>query len=168
MTDQTPTADRAALRDRIRRALCEADGKGFMWDTDMLEPDEYGDHADMVLAVLPETADRAAVYREVADFVEAMNEGCGQRKPCHCCDTRTDVADELRRMADEAQPTHMRANVTEHNLDGLLRLIADFCDDAHRISGIDEEELVRRMEAAGYRLPDEEPATGARQDGAQS
>ena len=45
-----PLADRAALRDRIRRAVCEAEG--FAWDSDMLEPDEYGDHADMVLAAL--------------------------------------------------------------------------------------------------------------------
>jgi hypothetical protein len=52
-----PPADRAALRDRIRRAICEANG--FDWDPDMLEPDEYGDHADAVLAVLP-TTDRAA------------------------------------------------------------------------------------------------------------
>ena len=44
-------ADRAATRDRIRRAICEAEG--FMWDTDMLEPDEYGEVADAVLAVPP-------------------------------------------------------------------------------------------------------------------
>ncbi|NDZ63592.1 hypothetical protein [Streptomyces cyaneofuscatus] len=42
--------DRAPLRDRIRRAVCEAEG--FAWDTDMLEPDEYGEVADAVLAVL--------------------------------------------------------------------------------------------------------------------
>lgn len=40
------------LRDRLRRAICEA--SGFTWDTDMLEPDEYGDHADAVLQVLGE------------------------------------------------------------------------------------------------------------------
>ncbi|GHG15349.1 hypothetical protein ACFFSH_39350 [Streptomyces filamentosus] len=40
------------LRDRLRRAICEAEG--FTWDTDMLEPDEYGDHADAVLQVLSE------------------------------------------------------------------------------------------------------------------
>jgi len=40
------------LRDRLRRAICEAEG--FTWDTDMLEPDEYGDHADAVLQVLGE------------------------------------------------------------------------------------------------------------------
>jgi len=39
-----------SLRDRLRRAICEAEG--FTWDTDMLEPDEYGDHADAILAVL--------------------------------------------------------------------------------------------------------------------
>lgn len=49
-TDQAGPSRRAGLRDRIRRAICEAEG--FMWDSDMLEPDEYGDHADTVLAVL--------------------------------------------------------------------------------------------------------------------
>jgi hypothetical protein len=43
-------ADRAARRDRIRRAVCEAEG--FAWDSDMLEPDEYGEVADTVLRVL--------------------------------------------------------------------------------------------------------------------
>ncbi|MFJ9985347.1 hypothetical protein ACIQUD_15165 [Streptomyces globisporus] len=56
-------ADRAATRDRIRRAICEAEG--FAWDTDMLEPDEYGEVADAVLAVLEAPADRAA---EVEDL----------------------------------------------------------------------------------------------------
>ncbi|MEV3996706.1 hypothetical protein AB0K62_13650 [Streptomyces halstedii] len=51
-------ADRATVRDRIRQAICEAEG--FMWDTDMLEPDEYGEVADAVLAVLDAPADRAA------------------------------------------------------------------------------------------------------------
>ena len=50
---QSP-ADQAALRDRIRRVLCEHDGKGYLWGTDMLEPDEYGETADAVMAVLPE------------------------------------------------------------------------------------------------------------------
>ncbi|WP_404974764.1 hypothetical protein [[Kitasatospora] papulosa] len=55
-----PAVDRTPLRDRIRRAVCEAEG--FAWDTDMLEPDEYGEHADAVLAVLPAPAvDRATV-----------------------------------------------------------------------------------------------------------
>jgi hypothetical protein len=56
---QAPTPNRTALRDRIRRAVCEAEG--FAWDSDMLEPDEYGEVADAVLAVLPEPTDRAAV-----------------------------------------------------------------------------------------------------------
>ncbi|MET9923443.1 MULTISPECIES: hypothetical protein [unclassified Streptomyces] len=43
-------ADRAATRDRLRQAICEA--SGFDWDPDVLEPDEYGEHADAVLAVL--------------------------------------------------------------------------------------------------------------------
>ncbi|MFF5643007.1 hypothetical protein [[Kitasatospora] papulosa] len=53
--------DRAPLRDRIRRAVCEA--SGFTWLPDeLMEPDEYGEHADAVLAVLPApAADRATV-----------------------------------------------------------------------------------------------------------
>ncbi|WP_405699129.1 hypothetical protein OG209_05395 [Streptomyces sp. NBC_01383] len=68
-TDQQPeiTPADTGLRDRIRRAICEADG--FGWDTDMLEPDEYGEQADAVLAVLPAPVDRAAVLREAADFL---------------------------------------------------------------------------------------------------
>jgi hypothetical protein len=49
-TDHTTPSRRAGLRDALRRAVCEAEG--FAWDSDMLEPDEYGDHADTVLAVL--------------------------------------------------------------------------------------------------------------------
>ncbi|MDX3343424.1 hypothetical protein PV409_36305 [Streptomyces sp. ME02-6979.5a] len=48
-------ADRAATRDRIRRAICEA--SGFTWLPDeLMEPDEYGEHADAVLAVLADDA----------------------------------------------------------------------------------------------------------------
>jgi hypothetical protein len=58
--------DRPTLRDRIRRAICEA--SGFTWLPDeLMEPDEYGDHADAVMAVLSEPVDRAAVLREAAD-----------------------------------------------------------------------------------------------------
>jgi hypothetical protein len=78
--------DRADLRDRIRQAVCEAEG--FGWDTDMLEPDEYGEVADAVLAVLPDQAAvRAAALHEAAD---AVRNGA--------------FADTLRRMADETPP----------------------------------------------------------------
>ncbi|RSS37457.1 hypothetical protein [Streptomyces sp. WAC08241] len=48
-SEQDPGNDSTGLRDQIRRAICEAEG--FDWDLDMLEPDEYGDHADAVLRV---------------------------------------------------------------------------------------------------------------------
>jgi hypothetical protein len=60
---RAPAADRAALREAIRRAVCEAEG--FAWDSDMLEPDEYGDHADAVLAALPASDTRAELARQV-------------------------------------------------------------------------------------------------------
>lgn len=91
--------DRAALRDRIRRAVCEAEG--FGWDTDMLEPDEYGDAADAVLAVLPEAADQAAVLREAANALAAVGLEdslvSGPRAWAEAIET-------LRRLADEATP----------------------------------------------------------------
>ncbi|MEU3283242.1 hypothetical protein, partial [Streptomyces antibioticus] len=68
----SPATDQPALRDRIRRAVCEAEG--FGWDTDMLEPDEYGEIADTVLAVLP-AVDRAAVLREAADWFDSGSRG---------------------------------------------------------------------------------------------
>jgi hypothetical protein len=64
---QAPTPDRTALRDRIRRVLCERDGQAALWGTDMLEPDEYGADADAVLAVLPEPTDRTTVRAEAFD-----------------------------------------------------------------------------------------------------
>ncbi|MER7905414.1 hypothetical protein ABTX84_19290 [Streptomyces sp. NPDC095614] len=92
----TETAvDRVPLRDRIRRAVCEAEG--FAWDTDMLEPDEYGEVADAVLAVLPApAADLPAVLREAADDLTALaapdsERGAGVRW----------AADHLRHKADQ-------------------------------------------------------------------
>ncbi|WP_338683875.1 hypothetical protein QD712_25650 [Streptomyces acidiscabies] len=74
MTDPTtPPADRAALRERIRRAICEAEG--FAWDSDMLEPDEYGEVADMVLAVLPDAARYRAAWSSARQRAQAYGEG---------------------------------------------------------------------------------------------
>ncbi len=64
------TADQN-LRDRIRRAICEA--SGFEWDDDGLEPDEYGEHADAVLAVLPAPA--TTDVREIVNRLIAHAQG---------------------------------------------------------------------------------------------
>jgi hypothetical protein len=71
MNNQTAD-DRAALRDAIRRAVCEAEGFGYAWGTDMLEPDEYGEVADTVLAVLPAPADQAAEIERLRAENERM------------------------------------------------------------------------------------------------
>ena len=94
------TAGQAGLRDRIRRAICEAEG--FAWDTDMLEPDEYCEQADAVLAVLPAPADRAAVLHDVAGWFEREGRMV-QRMFGH------QVAARLRRMADEARTPEVQA-----------------------------------------------------------
>lgn len=100
MTEQ-PT-----LRNRIRRAICEAEG--FAWDTDMLEPDEYGDHADAVLAVLPAPADRAAETAQLAAGLRAAaDEIAGidfhPNARARSLDIATGLVRRLRRLADEAQ-----------------------------------------------------------------
>jgi hypothetical protein len=100
-------ATNQALRDRLRRAVCEAEG--FAWDSDMLEPDEYGEVADMVLAVLPAPADRAATLREAADTLGRMDYDTDSHD--YGYDTYRDAwnggvmdgADKLRRMAVEAE-----------------------------------------------------------------
>ncbi|MFI8301529.1 hypothetical protein ACIGCZ_37105 [Streptomyces nigra] len=108
------TPSRTDLRDRIRRAICKAEG--FAWDSDTLEPDEYGEVADAVLAVLPPPADRAAIraaalreaadrYATLTDQNEAYDREQGQldaeARLQH--ETVRDVVAGLRRLADEAQ-----------------------------------------------------------------
>jgi hypothetical protein len=92
----------AALRNRIRRAVCEAEG--FGWDTDMLEPDEYGEVADAVLAVLPAPVDRAAVLREAADAAEDVAESLRKHHEFERSTGALDVMTELRRLAEAPQP----------------------------------------------------------------
>ncbi|MFJ3084673.1 hypothetical protein ACIPJG_33655 [Streptomyces halstedii] len=122
-------ADRAATRDRIRRAIGEA--SGFTWLPDeLMEPDEYGEHADAVLAVLDAPADRAAVLNAVAAQYEQMLADIG-------ADTAQDprywtgvqhVTLGLRRLAGEAAagvqpPTSEAGTVLAAALDGMATLI---------------------------------------------
>ncbi|WP_326592794.1 hypothetical protein [Streptomyces brevispora] len=105
-TDQQPETTPAdtGLRDRIRRAICEADG--FGWDTDMLEPDEYGEQADAVLAVLPAPVDRAAVLTDAERTMLTYALDQAQER-IWSDDGFTDedqaAVTSLRRLADEAQ-----------------------------------------------------------------
>ena len=98
-------AEQTALRDRIRRAVCEAEG--FAWDSDMLEPDEYGEVADAVLTVLSPPADQAVLREAADDLAEFI--------ALHGPTSRTvagwrGAVGFLRRMADEAQqPTPVAA-----------------------------------------------------------
>lgn len=71
---QQPETEKPTLRDRLRRAVCEAEG--FTWDSDMLKPDEYGDHADAVLAVL-------AAHETTAPAVGQPAEAQGTARQAH-------------------------------------------------------------------------------------
>lgn len=115
--DRAPAINRAALRDRIARALAEVTvGHKAFITVDVRA--EYP-RTDAVLAALPVTADRATVLREAADAVaaldrrklristpldsgEAWEEGCGEAEAL------------LRRMADEAQPAEAEAQPPYH------------------------------------------------------
>ncbi|MGV9352334.1 hypothetical protein [Streptomyces misionensis] len=76
-----PNPRRADLRDRIRRVFCERDGKGYLWGTDMLEPDEYGEDADAVLAVFfgPIPAGTDTATWTAIRAAQLMNEAGQQR-----------------------------------------------------------------------------------------
>ncbi|MFF7476637.1 hypothetical protein [Streptomyces sp. NPDC008092] len=107
------TPDRTALRDRIAAAVDE----GFRLYAELEDTSLGGSITDSVLtavqttvlSVLPAAADRATVLREAADAVAALD----RRKLGIAADTirdaweegRDEGADELRRLADEAQQT---------------------------------------------------------------
>ncbi|MEU7737863.1 hypothetical protein AB0B51_33180 [Streptomyces griseus] len=128
-------ADRAATRDRIRRAICEA--SGFDWLPDeLMEPDEYGEHADAVLAVLGAPADRAAVLREAATALEKRAAELADHADEQASDALEDraqewvwAADHLRRLAGEAaagaHQTEQALRVRIRELAGSWRLGAD-------------------------------------------
>jgi hypothetical protein len=118
--DRAPDVDRAALRDRIARALAgvTVGHKAFI-TVDVRA--EYP-RADAVLAALPVTADRATVLREAADTVFALD--FDELRATSQFDSHRqawdlgtiDASTALRRMADqtqpaEAQPPHHRWSV---------------------------------------------------------
>ncbi|MEV5957261.1 hypothetical protein AB0M11_26430 [Streptomyces sp. NPDC051987] len=131
--------DRAVLRDRIRRAVCEAEG--FTWDSDMLEPDEYGEVADAVLAVLPSTG-RAAVLREVADWLKVWRPEFFERWAVAEQDRYEggvdDAADELRRLAAEPQQTQTETpsmRLGRRSMDALARKVTGEPDPYEATTG---------------------------------
>ncbi|WP_030568552.1 hypothetical protein [Streptomyces aureocirculatus] len=88
-----------SLRPVIERTMADPD----RWDGDEDEAFHLGRSVEWLAA--ERSPVRAEELHAAADAVEAMNESCGQSKPCASCDAREDVAAELRRRADEAQPT---------------------------------------------------------------
>ncbi|MCX4974260.1 hypothetical protein [Streptomyces sp. NBC_00620] len=101
-------ADRAALREQIAETMARADG--WEWAaanfSSLSTPtsDRYRKLADAVLAVLPADAGRATVLAEVIARVEAMRGYPGFVLP-------EEIVAELRRVADEAQPTTRNPSV---------------------------------------------------------
>jgi hypothetical protein len=74
--DEQPPVDQA-LRNRIRRAICEfpfddygLDDVSYLLDSEPDSQEWVPKLADSVLAALPTTADRGAVLREAADDIE--------------------------------------------------------------------------------------------------
>lgn len=109
--DAVPAVDRTDLRDRIADVLAHGDAE--KWGTKVPAEDHpfwriYLAQADAVLAVLPEPDGRAAVYAEVADRLatdaeKGEKEGFTRIYRRSAAKQVRNWADELRRMADEAQ-----------------------------------------------------------------
>jgi hypothetical protein len=106
-----PATDRAALRERLAAALLArikqavvSKTQPFDAATSLFAPNEF-DLADVALAVLPATADRAAVLLWAADAIDAETRQAkadqvlepDKYRPCR------DASAQLRRMAAEAQ-----------------------------------------------------------------
>lgn len=170
-----PTADRAGLRDRIRRAVCEAEG--FAWDSDMLEPDEYGDHADTVLAALfgPIPADTDTATWTAIRAIQLMNEAGRER------DAIRERAAELARQpvtVDRGDAYQYAADAIERmqgyprlvlpeEIVGELRRLAAETQGAHscgNCEGIDPDSCLTNLDRpavkaqqAATETPDEEP-----------
>ncbi|MGW3383325.1 hypothetical protein ACWDCO_24455 [Streptomyces albogriseolus] len=180
----TPT-DRAALRERIAAAIYERNNPGYQWAD--AHPDDrlaYGFDADAVLAVLP-TTDRTAVLREADWIVEhCPDHGCVEpsTEVCHC-----EIADRLRRMADETATEH-RPAVSRWRVETLDNLANEWAPGTGwpvRALAVERFELMnaqaprwkdgtpvtRRLvrETTTYTVEAETgPAAGARQDGAET
>ena len=103
------SVDRADAEHRLALSMALGLGTGAPWDAIHERATELGlpplgqDPVARRLGLVAEH--RATVLEEAATFVEAMNEGCGQAKPCASCDAREDAAAELRRVAAETPNT---------------------------------------------------------------
>jgi hypothetical protein len=158
-------ADRTALRDRIAEAIRQSDFREWPLRRSFTA-------ADAVLAVLPEVADKATVYREAADQLGCMDYDTDSND--YGYDTYRDAwnggvmdaADRLRRMADET------ATELADTLPAWL--YQRFMPDGIGWDQLDEddrsywEHQARAVRRAVARGGFKQPAAGARQDGAES
>ncbi|NEY33054.1 hypothetical protein GTU99_12775 [Streptomyces sp. PRKS01-65] len=190
---QEPATDRAALRDRIAEALISWTYRGQEPDpeTGILETVRANAYsrADAVLAVLPATADRAAVpsppirktlrrWAYAAGHIESELDGAVDRM------YELVAQDVLRRMADEAQPAE--AHPAEHTWAAELYdpvakewvpgtrypdrdRAVNHLNHAAKIGPAwkDGTPTQRRLVRATTTYTIEQPAAGARQDEAQ-
>ncbi|MGW0821796.1 hypothetical protein [Streptomyces sp. NPDC002845] len=116
-------AGRAALRDRIAEALyCHEWPHKQIWQQALaMDRETFLAQADAVLAVLPSPVDRAAVLREVAEVVFALD--FDELRATDSFDSHRqawelgtiDAHNLLRRMADEAQQPEARTPCSEPN-----------------------------------------------------
>ncbi|MFE0794710.1 hypothetical protein [Streptomyces mutabilis] len=175
MTDQT-----TPLRDRIAAAVVRLHESGGLY---ALDAGEDGRIADAVLAVLPAPADQAAVLREAADRLAELRAAEREWLPATGLHQGEQ---ELRRMADETATTETQARrgdafeawlkqqrddcasdrandpATYDALDDLLDLYR-----LHADTGTPLGEHVCEARVVGDCECLEQPAAGARQDGAQ-
>jgi hypothetical protein len=161
-----------ALRDRIRLAIARQwlDEMGSDRTVDELDDAEFGEFADAVLAVLPEAADRAAIYAEVAerlatDAEQGDKDGLTRIYRRSAAKQVREWADRLRRVADETAtqtpaPDDRRLHAcTQFGTWFDRSICAEPCGAMHT-----------RCTECGVALDTcpQQPDAGARQDGGQS
>jgi hypothetical protein len=167
-----PPTNQTALRDRIRLAIARQwlDEMGSDRTVDELDAAEFGEFADAVLAVLPEPADRAAIYAEVAerlatDAEQGDKDGLTRIYRRSAAKQVREWADRLRRVADETAtetpaPDDRRLHAcTQFGTWFDRSICAEPCGAMHT-----------RCTECGVALDacPQQSAAGARQDGGQS
>lgn len=152
-------ADRAALRDRIADLLAAADG--WRWSAGFNKTWSpayrgYQYRADAVLAVLPPTADRAAVLLWAADFAEEVAEKLRAHHEFERSNGALDVMTELRRVAAE-KPTNTETEARSYD----ERINAPLSDEACAAlrERLDSDSAARRTVRIARPVVGEQPDT---------
>lgn len=99
---------------------------------------------------------RAAVLREAIDVAHEEGHRIEAQVGIEAARGARCVAYLLRqRLAKGEQPEHTELKAAKQAQDAVLRIVAEVTTEANDVGGVDINDLVARLEQAGYRLPDD-------------